>query len=102
MHRDAVVAYPLRREKWTPTAPPTATIEPVQTKKPKMADPADEGITVTREMEGKYSNKVTVHCLKVIGPKFEGAPLELLSASLATRNWAKHKSSLNCIEKFAN
>ena len=69
---------------------------------PKMADPADEGITVTREMEGKYSNKVTVHCLKVIGPKFEGAPLELLSASLAKRTWAKHNSALNCIEKFAN
>jgi len=54
LNRDAVVAYPLRREKWTPTAPSTATTEAVQSKKHKMADPADEGITVTREMEGKY------------------------------------------------
>ena len=96
------MAYPLRREKWTPTAPPTATTEAVQSKKLKMADPADEGITVTKEIEGKYSKKVTAHCLKVIGPKFEGAPLELLTASLAKSTWAKHNSALNCIEKFAN
>jgi len=62
LHRDAVVAYPLRREKWTPTATTTVTSEPVQSKKLKMADPADEGTTVTREIEGKYSKKVTVHC----------------------------------------
>jgi hypothetical protein len=38
-----MAAYPLKRERWNPTAATASASEPAQHKKTKMADPADEG-----------------------------------------------------------
>ena len=110
------MAYPFKRDKWTPPVVATAkkpkgtdadaaaadVTTGSQPKKARLEDPADEeGREPLKISVGKYSSNDNPTLLEIIGSNVMGPERGLLIASLARATWAKHRSAFNCYKNFA-